>query len=323
MARIALDAMGGDHAPVEAVAGAVEAHRRGIEVVLVGDETTLERELSKHEESLPVVDASDVIGMGDDPARALREKPHSSIAVAAGLVSDGGADGIVSAGSTGAAMATAAIKIGRLESLSRPAIATVFPTRGSPTLVLDAGANIDVKPEQLAQFGVMGSVAAQVLLGVAEPRVALLSIGEEKGKGRGLEKAAYSVLESAPLNFIGNLEGTDIARDRADVIVTDGFTGNVLLKVTEGTARLVTSHLLDALVDMPENVKDVVLPVVADVSALLDHETYGGAHLLGVRSVVIICHGSSSGTGIANALAMASDAAENDLPARLSSQLVS
>ena len=313
--------MGGDHAPTETVAGAVEALRRGIDVVLVGDEPTLRSELSGHDIAPEIVNAPEVIGMGDDPASALRDKPGSSIAVAAQMVSKGEADGLVSAGSTGAAMAAAAIVIGRLKGLSRPAIATVFPTMGSPTLVLDAGANVEVKPEQLAQFGVMGAVAAQVLLSVSDPRVGLLSIGEEKGKGRDLEKAAYVLLEAAPLNFIGNLEGTDIAHDKADVIVTDGFTGNVFLKTTEGTARLVAGYIADSLAALPDDARSIALNAVADVRALLDHETYGGAHLLGVKSVVIICHGSSSRAGIANALVMASEAADGDLPGRLAAEL--
>lgn len=313
--------MGGDHAPTETVAGAVEASQRGIDVVLAGDETTLEGELAKLGASLPIVDAPDVIGMGDDPARALREMPEASINVAARLVADGEAKGVVSAGSTGAAMAAAAIRIGRLPGVSRPAIATVFPTPGSHTVVLDAGANIEVSPGQLVQFGVMGSVAANVLLGVAGPRVGLLSIGEEKGKGRDLEKAAYDLLEASHIRFVGNVEGTDIAADKADVIVTDGFTGNVLLKTTEGTARLVASYIVDALGELPDEIRDQALPAVAEVKALLDHETYGGAHLLGVKAVVIICHGSSTRAGIANALAMASEAAVSDLPGQLAAQL--
>lgn len=313
--------MGGDHAPVETVKGAVAAYRRGVEVVLVGDREILEAELAGHDLELPVIHAPDVIGMGDDPARALREKPDASISVAARLVASGDADGIVSAGSTGAAMAAAAIRIGRIQGLSRPAVATIFPTAGTPTLVLDAGANIDVSPSQLAQFGVMGSVAAQVLLGVAEPRVALLSIGEEKGKGRDIEKAAYDLMEASPIRFVGNVEGTDLARDRADVIVTDGFTGNVLLKTTEGIARLVTRYIADELANLDSPVGAEAMKAVSKVMAMLDHETYGGAHLLGVSSVVVIAHGSSSGMGIANALAMASEAASSGLPARLATQL--
>jgi glycerol-3-phosphate acyltransferase PlsX len=202
LARIALDAMGGDNAPTETVAGAVDASRRGVEVVLVGEHRSLESELAKHETRLPIVDAPDVIGMADDPAKAIREKPGASITVAAKLVAEGSASGLVSAGSTGAAMTAAAIILGRLRGVARPSIASIFPTPGSPTLVLDSGANPDVRPEQLAQFGIMGSVAAQVLLGVETPRVGLLSIGEEKGKGRDLERAAYDLLEAAPVNFI-------------------------------------------------------------------------------------------------------------------------
>lgn len=321
MARIALDAMGGDHAPRETVAGAVEASTRGIDVVLVGARETLQSELAQHESDLPIVDASDVIGMGDDPARALREKPEASISVAARLVSEGLADGFVSAGSTGAAMAAAAIKVGRIKGLSRPAIATIFPTPETPTLVLDAGANTEVSPEQLAQFGVMGSVAARVLLGVSEPRVALLSIGEEKGKGRALEKEAYDLLEAAPIQFVGNVEGTDIATDKADVIVTDGFTGNVFLKTTEGVATLVAGYIVEALGDLPGDIRDKALPAVAKVKALLDHETYGGAQLLGVKAAVVICHGSASRVAIANALGMAHDAAKSDLPGQLAALL--
>lgn len=321
MVRIALDAMGGDHAPTETVAGAVEASTRGIDVVLVGARETLEAELSSHQSDLPIVDAPDVIGMGDDPARALREKPEASITVAASLVSQGLAGGYVSAGSTGAAMSAGAIKVGRIKGISRPAIATIFPTPGTPTLLLDAGANPEVSPEQLAQFGVMGSVAAHVLLGVVEPRVALLSIGEEKGKGRALEKKAYDLLEAAPIQFVGNVEGTDIAADKADVIVTDGFTGNVFLKTTEGVARLVADFLVEALNELPADVRDMALPAVDKVTALLDHETYGGAQLLGVKSAVVICHGSASRVAIANALGMAHDAAASDLPGQLTALL--
>jgi phosphate acyltransferase len=321
LARIALDAMGGDHAPSETVAGAVEAARRGVDVVLVGHHESLEVELSKLDTRLAIVDAADVIGMGDDPGRALREKPQASINVAARLVAEGSADGFVSAGSTGAAMAAAAIVIGRIKGVSRPAIATIFPTPLTPTLVLDAGANPDVKPEQLAQFGIMGSVAAQALIGVEDPRVGLLSIGEEKGKGRELERAAYDLLDAGPTNFVGNLEGRDIATDKADVIVTDGFTGNVFLKTTEGTVKLVTQYLLEALSKLSPDVQEQVFPAVAAVGEMLDYETYGGAQLLGVKSIAVVAHGSSSRVAISNALVLARDGAEGNLPGRLAEQL--
>ena len=313
--------MGGDLAPSETVAGAVEAARRGVDVVLVGRHDSLEIELSKLGTRLPIVDAADVVGMGDDPGRALREKPEASINVAARLVAEGSADGFVSAGSTGAAMAAAAILIGRIKGVSRPAIATIFPTPVTPTLVLDSGANLDVKPEQLAQFGIMGSVAVQALFGLEDPRVGLLSIGEEKGKGRDLERAAYDLLDAGPTNFVGNLEGRDIATDKADVIVTDGFTGNVFLKTTEGTSKLVTQYLLEALSKLSPDIQEQVFPVIAAVEEMLDYETYGGAQLLGVKSVAVIAHGSSSRVAISNALALARDSAEGDLPGRLADQL--
>lgn len=321
MARIALDAMGGDHAPKETVAGAVEATVRGVEVILVGDAEVLETELEGHDVDIEIIHAPDVIGMADDPARALREKPDSSISVAVKLVAFGKAAGFVSAGSTGAAMAAAAIIMGRLKGVSRPAIATIFPTPGSPTLVLDSGANPEVRAEHLAQFGVMGSVAAEVLLGVERPRVGLLSIGEERGKGRDLDKAAFDLLEKTPTRFVGNVEGRDVATDKVDVIVTDGFSGNIFLKTTEGAVKLVADYFLEALEGLPADVKEQALPALAEVKERLDWETYGGAQLLGVKGVAVIAHGSSSRVSIANALAMASEAAEKDLPGRLAALL--
>ncbi len=315
--------MGGDNAPSETVAGAVEAARRGVDVVLVGDHHLIEAELAKHETRLPIVDAPEVIGMSDDPARAIREKPGASITVAAKLVAERSALGMVSAGSTGAAMAAAAIIIGRIRGVARPSIASIFPTPGSPTLVLDSGANPEVRPEQLAQFGIMGSVAAQVLLGIDMPRVGLLSIGEEKGKGRDLERAAYDLLEAAPVNFIGNLEGRDVATERADVIVTDGFTGNVFLKTMEGAARMIGRLALEELSALDPEVQEAAMPALMRLRQRLDYETYGGAQLLGVKGVVVIAHGSSSRVAIANALEMARDGAERDLPGRLATELAS
>lgn len=313
--------MGGDNAPVETVAGAVEASARGIDVVLVGDQGILEGELAKHDTSIPIVDAPDVIGMGDDPARTLRDKPNSSIAVAAKLVATGDADGFVSAGSTGAAMAAAAIIIGRVAGASRPAIATIFPTPGTPTLVLDSGANPEVKPDQLAQFAVMGAVAAEVLLGADPARVGLLSIGEERGKGRDLERAAYDLIEQSPVTFVGNVEGRDVATDKVDVMVTDGFTGNVFLKATEGTASLINRYVLEALSELSDEVQAEILPALLKVRERMDWETYGGAQLLGVRRAALIAHGSSSRRAITNALQMAHDSADKDLPGRVSAAL--
>lgn len=321
MARIALDAMGGDHAPGETVAGAIDAAAEGVDVVLVGDQTRLERELAGRESDLPVVNAPDVIGMGDDPARMLREKPNASISVAAKLVASGEADGFVSAGSTGAAMAAAAIIIGRVRGATRPAIATIFPTPGTPTLVLDSGANPEVKADQLAQFAIMGSVAATALLGADPARVGLLSIGEEKGKGRDLERAAYDLIEAGPVHFVGNVEGRDVATDKVDVIVTDGFTGNIFLKATEGTASLLNTYILEALSTLPAEVQAAVMPALAKVKERMDWETYGGAQLLGIKGAALIAHGSSSRRAITNALIMARDSADKDLSGKVTAAL--
>jgi len=321
LARIALDAMGGDNAPTETVAGAVDAAHRGVDVVLVGEHASLQSELAKHEIRLPIVDAPEVIGMSDDPARSLREKPGASITVAAKLVAEGAAAGLVSAGSTGAAMAAAAIIVGRLKGVSRPAIASLVPTPGSPTLMLDSGANPDVKPDQLAQFGIMGSVAAQVILGLDHPRVGLLSNGEERGKGRDLERAAYDLLESAPINFIGNVEGRDVATDRADVIVTDGFTGNILIKTMEGAVQIVALYALEELSLLDPAIQEGAMPALRRLRQRLDWETYGGALLLGIKGVVVISHGASSRVAIANALVMAMESADGDLPGRLAVEL--
>ncbi len=315
--------MGGDNAPTETVAGAVEASRRGVDVVLVGKHDILRAELAKHNTRLPIVNAPDVIEMGEDPARALREKPGASITVAAKLVAEQSADGMVSAGSTGAAMAAAAIIIGRIKGVSRPSIASIFPTPGSPTLVLDSGANPDVKPEQIVQFAIMGAVASEVLLGTHDPRVGLLSIGEEKGKGRDLERAAYDLLEQAPIRFVGNVEGRDVANDKTDVIVTDGFTGNIFLKTMEGAVLVVAHYATEELAKLDPEVQEAALHALNNVRERLDYETYGGAQLLGVKGVVVISHGSSSRVAIANALAVARDGAERDLPGRLSERLSS
>ena len=320
MARIALDAMGGDHAPRETVLGAVDAVSRGVEVVLVGDEAALAPLLAEAGTDLPVVHAPETIGMADDPAAAIREKKNASVTVCARLVAEGQAAGMVSAGSTGAAMAAAAIVIGRIEGVSRPAIATIFPL-GVPTVVLDAGANVEVKPEQLVQFAVMGAVFAEIHLNREEPTVGLLNIGEEEGKGRELEKAAFALLKERVPRFVGNVEGRDLGRGAADVFVTDGFTGNVLLKTAEGVARVVGKFVLEGLAeDADQSVQDalgVLLPRLMGLRERFDPEAYGGAHLVGVRGTVVIAHGSSSRRAIANALVMAGEGAERGMVQRI------
>lgn len=317
-ARVVLDAMGGDHAPRETVLGAVDAARRGVEVMLAGDEERIRPILDEAGADLAVVHAPEHVEMGEDPAAAIRAKKGASVTVAARLVADGTVQGMVSAGSTGAAMAAAAIVIGRIEGVSRPAIATIFPM-AHPVVVLDAGANLDVKPRHLAEFGVMGSVLATVHLGIERPRVGLLNIGEEPGKGRELEREAHRMMSQLPIHFVGNVEGRALGTGTVDVIVTDGYTGNVMLKSAEGTARAIGAMVLEALTgdDDPGFQKAVaeVLPRLLAQRDRLDPDTHGGAHLLGVRGTVVIAHGSSSRTAIGNALAMAAEGVSRGLPA--------
>jgi glycerol-3-phosphate acyltransferase PlsX len=314
--------MGGDHAPAEPVAGGVAASRQGVDVVLVGDEEIVRAELERLDApDVPVAHAPDTIGMGDDPTRAIREKPGSSVATCARLVREGGAAGFVSAGSTGAAMASAAVIVGRVKGVLRPTIASVFPTPGSPTVVLDSGANPEVKPEHLVQFAEMGAVMSEVYFGLTEPRVGLLNNGQEETKGRALERAAHELLRSAPVNFVGNVEGRVLAVDDVDVIVTDGFTGNIFLKTTEGAAAFVSGLFLEALAGLDEDLRGRLLPLLAPILERVDYEHHGGAHLLGIDGVVVIAHGSSSRRAIANALRMASDGADRGLVRRVTERI--
>lgn len=317
MSRIAVDAMGGDNAPTETVAGAVMAATAGIDVVLVGDRSVIASELAGHGVDVPVVHAPQTIEMHEEVTRALREKPDSSVSMCARLIQQGEVAGFVSAGSTGAAMAAAALLAGRLPGVLRPTIATILPTPGSPMVLLDSGANPDVKVEHLVQFAVMGSVFAEVYFGLERPRVGLLNIGEEAGKGRQLEKDAHAALAAADLRFVGNIEGRTMAKDEVDVLVTDGFTGNVMLKTVEGSVTLAL-HLVDqALADAGIDARQAMRPVVDR----LDYENTGGAHLLGVGGVVVISHGSSTRRSIASALRLARDGADRGLAGRVAERI--
>lgn len=321
MARVALDAMGGDLAPGEVIAGGVAAVKAGYDVILVGDPNLIAARLDALGADLPIAPARDVIGMAEDPAKAIREKADSSIAVAARLVKEGEADALVSAGSTGATLAAATVILRRQPGVLRPAVASIFPTPGSHTVVLDSGANPECRAEHLLQFGVMGAVVAELYLEVSHPRVGLLNIGEEEGKGRELEKTAFELLKAADLNFVGNVEGRDLASDRADVFVTDGFTGNVLLKTTEGAVQFIAEFIQAAVVKLPPEDMAIVAPVLGEVRQRVDHEEYGGGQLLGVNGIVVIAHGSSSRVAIANAVAMASDGADRDLAGHIARRL--
>ena len=321
MTSIALDAMGGDRAPAEIVAGAALAAADGMDVVLVGDPDALARELAGHEVELPIVAATEQVEMGEDPARALREKPNSSISVAARLVRAGDAGALVSAGSTGAAMAAAAIIIGRSDGVHRPSLASVIPTPAGSILILDCGANLEVKASHLLQFGIMGAVAAEVFFGLDAPRVGLLNNGEEPGKGRALEKDAYKLLEESDLNFVGNVEGRDFATNKADVFVTDGFVGNIALKTTEGVAAMVADMVLEAVSSLPRKVVEQISEAVRPIRDVLDYENTGGAHLLGINGVVVIAHGSSGRVATYNALRMARAGLDQGLVTRVQERL--
>ncbi len=314
MLPIALDAMGGDHAPDEIIAGARLAADEGIPVALVGP-STLDRG------DFELIEASEVIEMDDDPAQGVRRKKDSTLVRAAEAVRDGKASAMVSAGNTGAAMASALLRIGRIKGVNRPAIATPIPVPGTlPTVLLDAGANSEVQPEWLVQFAQMGSVYARHRFDIDSPRIGLLSIGEEPGKGDTLRKETFELLNVASgINFIGNVEGRDVMTDDVDVIVTDGFTGNVVLKTLEGGMRAIVKALFDAFGADPANQAhaEALMPSLLPLYQALDPDTYGGAVLLGVDGVCIISHGSSGATAINNALHVARDMVEGDMVTEL------
>ena len=317
MLPIAVDAMGGDHAPGAIVAGARAAAAAGTPVVLVGPP-----ELGARVDigDLPLIEASEVIEMNEDGGKAVRRKRHSTLVRAAEAVRDGEASAMVSAGNTGATMASALLRMGRIKGVKRPAIATIIPVpNGKPTVLLDAGANAEVQADLLVQFAQMGSIFSRHRFGVESPAIGLLSIGEEPGKGDTLRKEAYPLLVEAAadgsLNFIGNVEGRDVMSDTADVIVTDGFTGNVVLKTLEGGLRTIVNALLEAF-SAEESYKphaDALMPALLPLYEMLDPETYGGAMLLGVDGVCIISHGSSSERAIVNAIRVAREMVEADV----------
>jgi len=308
MLPIAVDAMGGDRAPTDAVAGAHMAAAAGIPVVLVGP-----RNMEGRGE-LELIEASEVIAMDDDPAQGVRRKKDSTLVRAAEAVRDGRASAMISAGNTGATMASALLRMGRIKGVNRPAIATPIPVPGAtPTVLLDAGANAEVQAEWLVQFAQMGSVYARHRFGVERPRVGLLSIGEEPGKGDSLRKQAYELLGVAPvIDFIGNVEGRDVMSADVDVVVTDGFTGNVVLKTLEGGMRTVVKAIAAAFTSSPDYARaaETLRPALLPLYEALDPDTTGGAILLGVEGVCIIAHGSSSATAIANGITVAKEMVE-------------
>ncbi len=328
MMTIAVDAMGGDHAPKPEVEGAIRAAKTlGVKVVLVGREDVVRRELDSHEDSaslpIEVHHASEQITMHDSAARAVRSKRDSSLRVASRLVRDGCAQGFVSAGNTGAVMATAKMVQGVVPGVDRPALAGVFPTlSGSPVVMVDVGANVDSSPHMLAQFAIMGEMYSRVILRRENPRVGLLSIGEEEHKGNEMTRAAMPLLKSLPINFIGNVEGRDIYTGKADVIVCDGFIGNVALKVSEGLVEMIKSMLQESLEATMTRKIGYVLSKAAftDFKRRVDYAEYGGAPLLGVKGVCIICHGRSNANAMKNAIRVAAEFSGGKINQRIESE---
>jgi glycerol-3-phosphate acyltransferase PlsX len=328
MITIAVDAMGGDNAPVPEVLGAVRAaQEQDVNILLVGKENLLKAELAKHDgwKRLPIriVHASEVVTMDDNPAKALRTKRDSSIRVAARLVRDGEAHGLVSPGNTGAVMAIAKTVLGMVPGVDRPALANPFPTlKGGPAVLLDVGANVDCTPKMLAQFAVMGDMYSRLIFRVQEPRVGILSIGEEEHKGNELTKSASTILKTLPLNFIGNVEGRDLYTGNADVIVCDGFIGNVALKVSEGLVEVIRHMLKESFESSMSSKIGYMFSRTAfkDFRKRMDYSEYGGAPLLGVKGVVIICHGRSNDNAIRNAIRVATESASEHVNDRIESE---
>src|SRR6266850_722111 len=327
MIRIAVDAMGGDHAPAAIVDGAVAAARHlDIQIALVGIPTRVEQALDAHADwrSLPVtiVDAPDVIEMADPPA-SVRRKPRASICVAAALVARREAGALFSAGHTGATVVATHAALGMIAGVDRPALAATIPTRGRPAVLLDAGANVECRPQHLLQFAIMGGVYAKVALGVERPRIGLLSIGEEETKGNDLTREAHQLLKAAPINFIGNVEGREIYSGVADVIVCDGFNGNVVLKTSEGLVETVEALLGDELQGTFSSQVGYLLSRRAfrRFRRRLDYSEYGAAPLLGVAGLTLVGHGRSSVKAVRNAIAMAYRFATSDFIQRVEHEI--
>ncbi len=319
--RIAVDAMGGDHAPREIVRGAIDyATNSSDEVILVGDAPRLEREIAAHGKGHPpnvlLVDAPDVIGMGEHPATALRTKKRASIVVATNLVRDGEADAVVSAGSTGATMAAAVFRLGRIEGIDRPALPAHMLTPTGPVMLLDVGANVDSDAENLVQFAAMGAIFAEHVLHVENPRIGLLNIGEEIEKGHAMAREAHEKLADADLRFVGNVEAHDMIAHRADVVVCDGFVGNVVIKFFEGITSFIFRALREDLQQGP--IAPLALlalkPGFDRMKARFDYERYGGAPLLGVKGVSIVTHGRAKAKMIENAIRVGSESAHAGVP---------
>jgi glycerol-3-phosphate acyltransferase PlsX len=328
VSRIALDVMGGDNAPDEILKGAIAALAEyPVELLLVGQAEVIRARLAALGTAAParteIVDAREVVEMEDNALAPLRKKRNSSIRVCANLVAEGKADALVSAGHTGATWTSSKAVIGMIEGVSRPALAQTLPRFDGVTLLLDVGANVHAKPENLREFAVMGHFYAQIILGIAEPRVGLLSIGEEEGKGNDLTKDTFRILQETGLNFIGNAEGRDIFNGRADVIVCDGFVGNVVLKASEALGEMVWKSLKSEFSGGPirKTLGAMVYPLLKGLKKRTDWREYGGAPLLGVNSGCIVCHGRSDALAIKNAIRVAREFALNRIGEKIQKKI--
>jgi glycerol-3-phosphate acyltransferase PlsX len=317
--KVAVDAMGGDYAPLEIVLGAVEAARQyQCEIILVGDQERIAQALSQAGDwkslGISIYHASEVIEMNEHPGVAFRKKKNASVLVAARLVKEGICDAVVSAGSTGAAVAAALFGLGRIKGIERPTIATPIPTLTGTTILLDSGANVDSKPKHLVQSAIMGSIYSEYVLGIKTPRVGLLNIGEEETKGNEQALSTFPLLRQLKtVNFVGNIEGRDIPKGMVDVVVCDGFVGNVVLKWGEGLASAIMQLVKDAIKNsgiLAKIASVMVLPALSGLKKKLDYAEYGGAPLLGVEGGFIICHGSSKSKAIKNAVRVAKEFSE-------------
>ena len=329
MIRIAVDAMGGDHAPEAIIAGALMAARRlQIGLLLVGARDVVQRELRRHLSSrsvdVRILDAPERIEMEEAASAALRRKPLASIRLAAAAVRDGEAAALFSAGHTGAAVMAALGAFGRLPGVDRPALATTIPTRRSPAVLLDSGATVECRPQHLVQFAIMGSAYARIALGCETPRVGLLSVGTEESKGNELTREAHQLLKSAPVHFVGNVEGRDVYSGEADVIVCDGFTGNVTLKISEGLVETVERLLLDELSSTVGTRVGYLLSRQAfrRFRKRVDYSEYGGAPLIGLDGLCVIGHGRSSAKAVRSALAMTVKCVQDGLLDKLAHEVV-
>lgn len=325
--RVALDAMGGDLGPAINVEGAVQAQREtGHSIILVGDQTVLERELSRHKgvSNITIRHAPTVVGMDEKPAEACRSKKDSSIMICAQMVQEGQADAFVSAGNSGAAMTAALWHLRRIRGVSRPAIATIMPTLTGSCIVLDAGANVDCRPKHLLQFALMGSLYAQAIYQILSPRVALVTIGEEEGKGNLLTQETNLLLKKSALNYIGHAEGRDIPKGTADVFVCDGFVGNIILKFAEGMAAALLGLIKSEIKKRPLAAlaaKFLMKSAFGSIRKKTDPSEYGGAPLLGVNGVCIIAHGGSNSKAIKNAIRVAGHFYEKGINQKITDQI--